>query len=359
MAYNVLIIGVGLIGGSLGLALQESPRVASITGYDTHEDTLIRALEMGAIDARTPLKEAVPVADIIFLCTSPALYEDIIAEISPWLTPGTLITDVGSTKMPVTELFSRLPAAVCGIGGHPMAGSETKGIQGADRYLFENAAYILTPLPHTPEETLGKLVGLLQVTGARIRIMPAGLHDRLAATVSHVPHLCAVALVNTTGGDPDTMMMAAGGFRDTTRIASSNPGLWEDILFSNRDEILAGLDRLVDEIQILKNALRNDQHELMAQKLKQARETRDSIPRLHRGFIPAFCDIICIVPDRPGIIGHLGKILGDQGINIVDIEILRVREGDGGTIRLGVPTGEDALLAVEILDSKGIKAWTR
>lgn len=240
-----------------------------------------------------------------------------------------------------------------------MAGSEIKGINGADRYLFENAVYILTPAPDTPPEVIAFAEELLAATGARIKMLSAERHDELVAAISHVPHLAAAALVNLTQGEEEHLMMAAGGFRDTTRIASSNPELWEDIIFSNRDLIIDKLDGLIANLTALKNAISSDDHERVVAELACAKDTRDRIPLVHRGIMPGFSDIVCIVPDKPGIIARLGSILGEKDINIVDIEILRVREGDGGTIRLGVPSPQAAVDAVAALQAHDIKAWVR
>lgn len=359
MLFNVFIIGLGLIGGSLGLALRGTAMVSMVAGTDSDPETVQRALQIGAIDVSKSLPQGAAEADIIIICTPLKAYSGVIEEIKPYLKPGCIISDVGSTKQPVMQAFQELPPQVWGVGGHPMAGAEVKGIIGADRYLFENAVYVLTPEENVPDRQIENLGNLLAATGARIRIMEASLHDRLVATVSHVPHLSAVALVNLTGGREDDLMMAAGGFRDTTRIASSTPELWEDILFSNRDILLDKLGGLINELNAMKLALQTGDNTFMHDKLSQAKAIRDQIPRICRGLMPGFSDIICIVPDQPGIIGMLGSILDRHNINIVDIEILRAREGDGGTIRLGVPSPDDAQQAVKALLAENIRAWVK
>ena len=359
MSGRIFIIGLGLIGGSLGLALRGTPLVGKVTGMDSDSETVQRALQIGAIDEALSLVEGAAEADVIIICTPLNSYANIIAEIKPWLKPNCIVTDVGSTKQPVMQTFKALPDHVWSVGGHPMAGAEIKGINGADRYLFENAVYVLTPADNIPREQLDFLGQLLSATGACIKIMPAPLHDELVATVSHIPHLSAVALVKLTDGREEDLMLAAGGFRDTTRIASSTPELWEDILFSNRDILLDKLDRFMDELNEIKLALQSGNTAAIHDKLSRAKEIRDLIPRVRRGLMPGFSDIICIVPDQPGIIGTLGSILNQRHINIVDIEILRAREGDGGTIRLGVPTPEDAQEAVQALQTYNIRAWVK
>lgn len=359
MKKKVFIIGMGLIGGSLGLALRESPHVESIAGFDQDEAACDLAVAIGAIDQKTGLREGAKEADVVIICTPLRAYKFIIEQIAPVLKPGSLITDVGSTKVKVMELFASLPAGVHAIGGHPMAGAEIQGIAGADRYLFENAVYILTAKSDTPQEMVRVLENVLASTGARIKHMEAARHDELVAMVSHIPHMAAVALVGLTEGRQEELMLAAGGFRDTTRIASSNPDLWEDIAFSNREPIIRQLNALGERLNELKKALEAGDRESLKGQLEKAKNIRDSIPKLRKGLIPFCHDLVCIVPDRPGVIGQLGIILDQEDINIVDIEILRVREGDGGTIRLGVASSEQAEKAVQALQARGIKAWLR
>lgn len=359
MRKKVFIIGLGLIGGSLGLALRESLYVESITGFDQDAAACDKAVAIGAIDQTARLLEGVKEADVIIICTPLGGYRSIVEQIAPFLKPGTLVTDVGSTKVQVMELFATLPPGINAIGGHPMAGAEIQGIAGADRYLFENAVYVLTPGPDTPYEAVQTIEDILASTGARLTHMDAARHDELVATVSHIPHLAAVALVGLTRGRQEELMLAAGGFRDTTRIASSNPDLWEDIAFSNREPIIRQLNALSERLNELKSALQNNDREDLKRQLENAKMIRDSIPKIRKGLLPFCHDLVCIVPDRPGVIGQLGIILDQKDINIVDIEILRVREGDGGTIRLGVASSEKAEEAVQALQVQGIKAWLR
>lgn len=359
MKTDVTIIGLGLMGASLGLALKNANLDGTIIGVDNDAQVVEKAIAIGAIDRGDSLKSAVVAADIIIICTPLAAFPEILAKIKPVIKSGSIVTDVGSTKAEVMRLFEQLPSGVWAIGGHPMAGAELKGIRGADSYLFENAVYVLTPGQDTPEHIVKRLSQLLTMTGARIQILDAALHDQLVATVSHVPHLAAVALVNSTEGNPDTLRLAAGGFRDTTRIASSNPDLWIDILQSNRQSIIAGLETLTKLLTDLTRQLASGEDKKLLEGLYRARDIREMIPQVKKGLLPGFVDVICIVPDRPGIIGELGRILGEDHINIVDIEILRVREGDGGTIRLGVPNLADGIRAVEALQNYEIKAWVR
>jgi prephenate dehydrogenase len=357
MADKITIIGLGLIGGSLGLAFSRSTPKLQVFGYDSNPEAVRQALDIGAIQQAGPLEEAVREADYVFVCTPIKGILELLGRIAAHLKPGCVVTDVCSTKKPVMELLAGLPPGIYGIGGHPMAGSEKRGIGASDRFLFENAVYVLTPANDTPAEVVTKTATLIRRTGAQVKLMSPGQHDRVVALISHVPHIMAAALVNLATQEEEALLLAAGGFRDTTRIASSSPELWEDILFSNREEVSRGLMAMIEELQRFKADIDGLSRGAVQSRLAAARQVRDSIPGRRRGLIPSFQDVITIVPDRPGIIGQLGGWLGAKGINIVDIEILRVREGDGGTIRLGVPTKEAAVAAVTTLQEQGIKAW--
>jgi prephenate dehydrogenase len=357
---KILIIGLGLIGGSLGLALKQADPALQIFGYNIDEKAILAARAMGAIDKKGALDGDVADSDVIILSSPPGTYSSLLEAMRPYLKPGTVVTDTGSTKQGVMHEFHKLlPETVWGIGGHPMAGSEIQGISGADRYLFENAVYVLTPSDSTPETVTANLSALLKKTGAAIKVMRPDRHDDIVACISHTPHIAAASLVNLTNGNDQTLMMAAGGFRDITRIASSDPGLWEDILLSNRDQLVDKLDQLINELEDFRQALAGEDLTLVREKLEQAVKIRSRIPAVRKGLLPDFYDLVCIVPDRPGIIGEIGALLGSNNINIVDIEILRAREGDGGTVRLGVPSQADAARAVQLLGTIKVKAWVR
>ena len=359
MASRVAIIGLGMIGGSLGLALNQASDV-EVAGYDRDPETVQKARQMGAVNRTGGINELSAWADLIFLCTPIGTIPGLAREVAEHCRSGCLLTDVGSAKQDIVEVFDNLEATgVWGIGGHPMAGSERQGITGADRYLFENAVYVLTPGKHTPRKAVEDLSSILSHTGARILTMDAETHDRLVASVSHLPHLVASALVNMLQGQDDALALAAGGFRDTTRVASGEPELWMEILLSNRRLLTVQLESFIDRLHYLKTVLEERSARELVEFLTTSREIREAMPSKRKGLIPTEQELVCIVPDEPGIIGLLGSYLGEKGINIADIEILRVREGDGGTIRIGVSREEDGPAAVEALLSHGIKAWLR
>ncbi|MGE5371426.1 MAG: prephenate dehydrogenase/arogenate dehydrogenase family protein [Solirubrobacterales bacterium] len=353
------LIGLGLIGASLGLNFVGTLPEARVYGYDIDPQTLRQALDIECVHETGSIEAVVRDADYIFICTPVSLIREMVAAIRPFVKPGAVVTDVGSTKQDAVKALALLPNGVTGIGGHPMAGSERQGITGADRYLFENAVYVLTPDIACPASALDGLRRLVLTTGAHLILMEPDRHDWIVATVSHLPHVVAGALVLMLQGEDQGLTLAAGGFRDTTRIASGDPGLWTDILLSNHQLVADRLDGLITRLVDFKTKLENCDRDAVHSFLTDARTLRESLPKRKRGLIPSSLDLICIVPDRPGVIGELGSWLGQEGINIADLEVMRVREGDGGTIRLSLSAPEFGPNAVEVLKSHGVKAWLR
>lgn len=361
---RIAIVGVGLIGGSLGLAWRAKGLAGEVVGVDISPEVLERAVQLGAIDrGTTDLAEGVRDAGVVVLAAPVGAIMDLAGRLAGSLRPGTLVTDVGSTKGDIVRRMSEvLPPGVTFIGGHPMAGSEAQGVEAADPYLFQNAVYVLTPPPGA-DDALALLSGLLESIGAKVAVMDPDRHDRMVAAVSHLPQLVAVALVNAVtaaeSDDAGVLSLAAGGFRDTTRITSSPPGIWLDILASNRGPVLEMLSRFRRALDTLEAAVRSGDRATIAREFEQARRTRERLPRRPKGLLPAYFELVVTVEDRPGIIGGLATLLGDRGVNIEDIEILRLREGEGGTIRLGFATEEECRRAVEILDAAGYKVRRR
>lgn len=358
-AFNrVAIIGVGLIGGSLGMSLCARGLAGEVVGSGSRVENLRLALELGAVQRieDTPA-EGVAGADLVIIATPVSVTIPVLLEILPHLSPGVVVTDVGSTKAGVVrKAESLLPSGVSFLGGHPMAGSEQAGVRGADPYLFENAFYVLTPTSKTSPEALETGRKLAGGVGARVVEMTPEQHDQAVAAVSHLPHLLAAALVNTALQMPDSdgiLPLAAGGFRDTTRIAAGNPLMWRDIFMANRDQLLEMILRFQGELDLFKNAIEKGNDDEILSKLESARALRTTLPAKTKGYLPSLCEVLLNVPDQPGVIARFTAYLAEAGINVVDIEILRVREGEGGTIRLGFATEEEQDGAVQVLSEKG------
>ena len=358
---RAVIVGVGLIGGSIGLALKRTGFGGQLVGV-SRPATIDRALELGVIDegwGYDELGQALKGADLVFICTPIKRILTLIAEVGQLAEPGTLVTDVGSTKRRIVAAAqAHFSDEVYFVGGHPMAGSEKAGVAAADPFLFQNAIYILVPDQKVPADRYQALTARLRQIGARVMELDGEAHDRAVAAISHLPQMMATSLVSMVGrlnAERDHFLpLAAGGFRDLTRIASSPfAPVWEDICATNADEIRGMIDRYIA-------ALADVRGRLEAEELKAdfdfANEIRGSIPRDSKGFIHVLHEILVLAEDRPGVIAEIGQALGAQGVNINDIEVMKVREGEGGTIRLGFDSAESAESALGILAGLGYVA---
>lgn len=360
---KVVLVGMGLIGGSLALALKRKGFQGTLIGVDQPE-VLALARQRQAIDqGYTPeqIADALAQADLVFLCTPIAGILSYLQTIGPYIQPGTLITDVGSTKRKIIETAAiHLPSQCDFIGGHPMAGSEFKGMEAADAFLFENTTWVLTPAKPMQEERRKAIGDLVEMTGALVLLISPHLHDEIAAAVSHLPQMAAIALMGLAARRQSEsshfLKMAAGGFRDMTRIASSPFSIWEDILATNDDMIIDYIDAYIEELRRLRTSL---EHQEMRTIFDQSARNRLSIPRDTRGFFRPHFDILVAVQDRPGMLAAIANSLCEQEINIKDIEILKIRENEGGTMRLAFASESDRQTALELLKSHGLECRKR
>jgi prephenate dehydrogenase len=287
---NISIIGLGLIGGSLGLALRESPINVIVCGWDRDPAVITGALERGAIQRSAfTLAEAVGDADVVVLATPVMVVKAILPAIAPYLKRGAVVTDVASTKAQVmTWAEEILPHSVSFIGGHPMAGSEQHGISHARADLFRNAVYCLTPHERATPEALALVEKLVAAIGARPLSIPAATHDAYVAAVSHLPFLLSVSLAQITATDEQWSGMstiAATGYRDLTRLASGDPVMHRDICLTNADAIRPWLQHMADFLSQLADQLDNPEAlQTMFDSAKQHRDDwlhhRDHTPEL-------------------------------------------------------------------------------
>jgi prephenate dehydrogenase len=364
-AERICIVGLGLIGGSLGLAWRRRGACREVVGVARSPEAAERARAVGAVDRATAELEAgVAGADVVVLATPVAAALELAPRVAAAVAPGTLVTDVCGSKQAICRAFEGLlPEGAAFVGGHPMAGSERAGLDAADAYLFENAVYVLTPGERTPQWAVRRMEALVRALGAHpVRLDPAR-HDAWVAVVSHLPQMVAVALVNAAADaeedDPGLLALAGGGFRDTTRIASSPPEVWMDVLATNAPAVVAALDRFLERAAALRSQLARGDREAIAAAFRRAAAVRARVPARTKGLLPAYHDLVLFVPDRPGVIGRLATALGDRGVNIQDIEILRLREGEGGTLRLGFATRDEAERARAVLAELGVTAVLR
>lgn len=351
---HVTIIGVGLIGGSLALAFRKHG--IHVVGFDRNSDSLGQAVEMGVIDhGETDLQQAVADADVVILCTPVRTIRTMMAELSTLqLKRGAIITDTGSTKKELSAFARKFEwRNAVYIGGHPMAGSHRSGVDAANINLFENAYYVLTPEPGTSSTAIETLVSLFELTRAKVIRMDAAEHDRIMAAISHWPHVLAALLVHQVGKynrENDWYhRLAAGGFRDLTRIASSNPQMWRDVTLTNREAVLILLDDWKKEVERFQNTLQNEQPDALETFFLEAKQYRDQLPKRKQGSIPRIYECYIDVPDHPGIIGKVATLLGKEEINLANIGILENREEVAGVLRLTFNREPDFLHAVSVL----------
>ncbi|SMB89207.1 prephenate dehydrogenase [Desulfonispora thiosulfatigenes DSM 11270] len=362
---KVTIIGLGLIGGSWGLALKRTCPEIIITGVDLDKNSLNQGLELGVIDnISTSLAKGVKDADVVIISTLASSVIKVINEIIPFLKKGAIVTDTASTKQNIVEGIKKsLPDDIFYIGGHPMAGSEKQGVLGADPYLLENAVYVLAKESNTNKEALNSLVSLITKVGSKVLFLKAAEHDQKVAAISHLPHLVAAVLMNTVGTLENQksgfFQLAAGGFRDVTRIADSHPLMWKDIFMENKGMVLSLIETFRKSLDEAENAIINENENNLLEYLSSAKKWREEVPQSSKGLLPVIFDVVVTVPDEPGKIGSLANILGQENINIMDIEILRVREGGGEVLRFGFRTEDEAKRAVKVMNQEGYLARAR
>ncbi|MEM8602154.1 MAG: prephenate dehydrogenase/arogenate dehydrogenase family protein, partial [Bacteroidota bacterium] len=305
-------------------------------------------------------------ADLVVLGAPMRYLPVLLSDIAPHLKPGAVVTDVGSVKTPlVAHAADVLPDRNPFVGGHPMAGAERGGIAHADAFLFENATWVLCPPADLGEADVPNrfpaLIDLVEATGARVLLLDAARHDRIAALVSHVPQLVAVLLMTLAAASNDDddafLRLAAGGFRDMTRIASSPFDLWRDILVANEGPVLDALARLADALQATRYNLASTNLDALGLDFDLARTVRNTIPKNTKGFLAPLADVYVYAEDRPGFLLRLVQTLYDGGLNIKDIELLKIREGTGGAFRFGFASATDADQAVAALTDAAYTAY--
>lgn len=282
MIKKLVIVGVGLIGGSFAMALRNANMVEKIVGVGRSWENLSSALGTYVIDAaETSAANAVEGADLVVLAVPVGQMSGIMQEIAPVLPTHTVITDVGSTKQDVIELAARfMPGHLDRfVPGHPIAGAERSGVKAATDNLFQGKNVILTPLQETREDALNLVKDLWQKCGAIVHEMPPKVHDQIFAAVSHLPHVLAYALVADIAARPnasDLFQFAAGGFRDFTRIASSSPEMWRDICLANRDAMVEELDSYLAQVHQMRDAIANGDGGALEKIFDAARNARNA-----------------------------------------------------------------------------------
>lgn len=317
------VIGLGLIGGSLGLAL--SQRGWRVSGTDSRSETESEALAFGIVSS----VGLDPEAEITFIATPVST----IAEQAHFALANTsgLVTDVGGVKSTIVGEIDD-PRFV---GGHPMAGSELVGLQGADASLFEGAVWVLTPRDSTADSSFASVAKIVGELGAEIVVLSPGRHDQLIAIVSHLPHLTAATLMGLANSSAEehvaVLRLAAGGFRDMTRVASGHPAIWIDICRENRSAILTALDGMIDGLQSMRSIVESGEDAALLERLQVARTARANLP----GRVRELLDVVEVripIPDRSGAAAEVFTLAAKLGVNVANFEVAHSVEGERGIL---------------------------
>ncbi|PKQ28014.1 MAG: hypothetical protein CVT63_04910 [Candidatus Anoxymicrobium japonicum] len=356
---KIAILGTGLMGGSLAMALKACEVVGEVVAYDISNDARNAARELGVADrVEDRSEDAVRGSGAIFLATPIGAMAGALKAAAPALMKGAVISDLASVKIGVISAIEAvLPAGAHYVGGHPMTGSERSGVSNARADLFRDRCYVLTPTDTTDLDSYQKLHTVLTEIGARVISMDPESHDRAMATISHVPHLLSLLMMNMAAREKEQMnniyTLAAGGFRDMTRVAASNPRMWLDIVSVNRDFIIEELKRFASSVDVLVDILqKNDRDAVLALFVDAcaAREELSMKPGVEKAEL---FTISLPVPDELGVISKIATAVGALGINIEDIGIAHPLEGAMGILTLKVLGAERAREVTLKLESMG------
>ncbi len=350
-------IGLGLIGGSLARALKNSDPSNVVIAYNRSSASLEEAVKDGVVDV--PLHtvgEEFSDCDVIFLCLPVIRNQEMLKTIAPFIGENTIVTDVSSVKGSIMKAAEEAGLKDHFVGGHPMAGSERTGYIASSKDLYRNAYYIITPFGENDEKAL-VLQELASKIGAIPIIMDAEKHDRIVAGVSHIPHLAAAALVelvkNNDYADGLMKVVAAGGFKDITRVASSSPEMWREICLSNEVNISGFLTDLIDRLEEIREKVDEGDGDYISDLFDDAGTYRNSFNTLSAGPIKDSFKFTIDIADEPGAIASVATILAVNGINIKNIGIQHNREYIGGDMSVGFWDKESKERAAEILKGKG------
>ena len=363
---NISIIGLGLIGGSLAISLKNISRDIIITGFDRDPESVNIALYRKIIDkAADNYKDAVSEADLVIIATPVRLIADIASEIKDHLKANTIVTDVGSAKLNIVEKINKIfPKGVIFIGGHPMAGSENDGVLSAKSDLFLNTYYILTPTDSTKSEALVTLHNLFTKIGAKVITVSPTEHDKIVSLISHLPHILSTNLVALVDSKQKTLKnlfkLCAGGFRDMTRIAASNPKMWVDVTLENKEEIINSIDDYIDFLNRFKESLITGNEEYIKTHYDSAKEARLNLPKYIDKDISKLYEVRVEMSDVKGVLSEITLAISSAGVNIEDISIFHSTEILGRGILKILVHGENAgAISKEALERLGHEASIR
>lgn len=335
----IAFIGLGLIGGSIARRIKREAPDTKIMAYMRTRSRLDKAREDGIVDVILDgIGKELSECDFIFLCTPVEYNAEYLSKIQPFLKPGAIVTDVGSTKTDIHEAVIRLGMEFWFVGGHPMAGSEKTGYENSTDHLLENAYYIITPTAQTTKEQTNRLVHIAEIIGSIPIVLDYHEHDFVTAAISHLPHIVASSLVNLVK-DSDNQQglmkrLAAGGFKDITRIASSSPEMWEQICMTNHKNLSLILERYIASLNLILGELNKKNGSYINQLFETSRDYRNSFSEKATGPIAPEYSFTVDMADEVGAISTLSVILAAKGISIRNIGINHNREHGEGTLRI-------------------------
>jgi prephenate dehydrogenase len=349
---HIAVVGVGLIGGSIGLAARERLG-AEVAGWSRSQSTLERALALGAIDrAGDSLADAVRDAEAVFVCAPVGVLPDVVREVLAAAPADCVVTDAGSTKRSVVEATDD-PRFV---GGHPLAGAETAGVEHARADLFQDATWYLTPTPGATGTLFERLHRLIRDLGGRPATIDAATHDTMLAAVSHLPHVFANVLVaqaaSALGEDGERLPATGPSFRDATRVAGANSAIWTDIYLANRDALVAQMDDAIGRLQAVREALVAADPQAVSTWNDAAREDRRRLLEAQLAGGPLH-ELRVSVPNEPGIVATLALELARAGVNITDMALYPTQDNSEGVVALWIAGDEPAHRALALVAERG------
>jgi prephenate dehydrogenase len=354
---RVAIVGVGLIGGSIGMALKRRNDIET-TGVDTDQAVLERAFERGALDHRaSSVADACSDADACFACAPVGLLSELVAEALEGSTEGCVVTDVGSTK----GFLQNHTDHERFVGGHPIAGSERAGIDHACAELFENTTWYLTPGARCSGVLYERVHRLVVACGAHPVALDPNTHDELVAAVSHLPHVVANALVLEASklgfSEREPLLRVGPSFRDATRVAGANPSIWSDIYLNNADAIAAQIDRLTDHLRTVAGWLRDKDQSAISNWHLDAQTHRTRLSETELGGASTY-RLVVSVPNRPGVVAQIALALGHSGVNIVDMTLAPASDMRSGAVTLWIAGRDDAKRAKDLIQTLSFSVAT-
>jgi prephenate dehydrogenase len=353
---RVAVLGVGLIGGSIGLAAKRRLG-AEVSGFDPDDSTLMRARELGAIDAASAsIAEACPGAEIVFCAAPVGELPGIATEALEATSEETVVTDVGSTKRELVAALAGQEDAARFVGGHPLAGAETAGVVNARADLFEGARWYLTPTERSSGLAYDRLQRAIAALGARPQAIDPETHDRVMATVSHLPHVIADVLASQAADalaeESERLPEVGPSFRDATRVAGANPGLWADIFAANGEALAREIDAVVGRLREAASLLREGHRGPLREWQQRAREDRRRLLESELAGGP-LSELRVRVQNRPGTVAEIALGLGRAGVNIEDMALYPAVDMRSGAISLWVAGAEQAERAVSVIAELG------